>query len=476
MNSRRSALLGVQRPRYQHLPPGKVTSAGREAVELAASAGLVCDDWQEFVLEEALAERRDGKWCAFEVGLIVPRQNGKGSILEVLELASLFLFGAELVIHSAHEFKTAREHFLRMQRLVHASDELFEQVQYIHTGAGAESIGLRNGARLNFVARSRGSLRGFSGDLVVLDEAYSLPVEAVGAMGPALSAMPNPQVWYTSSAPHSDSVVLHNLRKRGMDGDGSRLAFFEWGNDADVDQGDNTFVAYANPAAGSRLSWDNINAERDMLAPLGDEFGRERLGIPAELDLGSGVFGDAWAACIDQDSQPVGNVAFALDVAPDMKFASFAAAGFRDDGIAHIELVERHAGTGWVLGRAQYYAEHYGPIVLDARAPVGGLIQELRDAGVKFVELPDGELPRGCSALQKRVLDGTVRHIGQAPLDNAVSGAAIKPAVDAWRWSRANSRVDISPLVACTIALRWASEPRPAPSKYWSAEELWSNA
>jgi hypothetical protein len=56
-------------------------------------------------------ERADGKWAAFEVGLNVARQNGKGSILEARELAGLFLLGERLIIHSAHEFATSLEAF-----------------------------------------------------------------------------------------------------------------------------------------------------------------------------------------------------------------------------------------------------------------------------------------------------------------------------------------------------------------------------
>jgi hypothetical protein len=66
------------------------------------------DPWQRFVLDRALGESKDGKWSAFEVGLVVPRQNGKGSILEARELAGLFLFDERLILHSAHEFETAR--------------------------------------------------------------------------------------------------------------------------------------------------------------------------------------------------------------------------------------------------------------------------------------------------------------------------------------------------------------------------------
>jgi phage terminase large subunit-like protein len=92
-------LLGAQRPRICSLPESE-SSAGREAVELARMAGLVLDPWEEFVLASALGERQDGQWAAFEVGLVVSRQNGKGAILEARELAGLFLLGERLLIHS----------------------------------------------------------------------------------------------------------------------------------------------------------------------------------------------------------------------------------------------------------------------------------------------------------------------------------------------------------------------------------------
>lgn len=461
------ARLGVQRPRLLRLPPLKTSSAGAEAAELAEGAGLFLDPWQRWVLDEALAERDDGQWAAFECLLIVPRQNGKGGVLEALELAALFLHDVQLVVHSAHQFKTAREHFLRMQRLVRASDDLFSKVDHIWTGAGAEEIGLRNGARLTFVARSRGAARGFSGDLIVLDEAYQLPVEAVDAMIPALSAMPNPQVWYTSSAPHVDSHVLHAKRRQGLDGSNDRLFYAEWGNEADVDINDRDAWAEANPALGIRITEEFIENEQSALSPEG--FARERLGVPSEEDFSAGVFGPGrWAACGDVGSQVEGTVALALDVAPDMAFSSFAAAGYRADGLAHGELVDRHPGTGWVVARAvELHGRWQVPVAVDPKGPVAGLIPDLADAGVEVFELADGQVPKACARLQEKVLDGTFRHVDQRPLNDAAYGAAIRVVGDSWRWSRVSSRVDISPLMAVTVALSCITEPVDLAANVW---------
>jgi len=101
-----SVLRGAGRPRVCNYPV-YASSAGGEAVELAASAGLVLDPWQADILTAALGERADGSWSAFEVAVIVSRQNGKGAVLEARALAGLLLFGEQLVMWTAHELKTA---------------------------------------------------------------------------------------------------------------------------------------------------------------------------------------------------------------------------------------------------------------------------------------------------------------------------------------------------------------------------------
>ena len=168
------------------------------------------------------------KWSAFEVGLVTPRQNGKNGILEARELAGLFLFGERLILHSAHEFKTAQEAFRRVMFLVENNDDLRKRVARVRTSHGEEGIELRDGARLRFIARSTGSGRGFSADCVILDESYALSSEAMGALLPTLSALPNPQVWYTSSAGKRDSTQLMMIRDRGRAGGDPGLAYFEW--------------------------------------------------------------------------------------------------------------------------------------------------------------------------------------------------------------------------------------------------------
>ena len=253
----RVRLLGEQRPRLESVPPADDWSQGGDAVELAGHAGLVLDDWQRHVLRQALATRGT-RWAAFETALICSRQNGKGSLLEALELAGLFLFDdVELILHSAHKFDTAADAFRRVLGLIERNPDFSREVAKVIRSHGSESIELVNGKRLRFIARSSGAGRGFAADLVILDEAFNISDDAMASMLPTLSTRPNPQVWYTSTAGDQGSVQLGRVRDRGVRGGDQSLAFFEWSVDeARYDAADPACWAQANPGLGVRITQD----------------------------------------------------------------------------------------------------------------------------------------------------------------------------------------------------------------------------
>src|SRR5215471_3557271 len=239
-------MIGSQRPRLSSYPQDVAKSSGREEVELAELAGLYVADWQQFCLDKMLSVRSDGTCSGFESLLIIGRQNGKGSILEARELAGLFLFPSDrLQIHTAHEFKTAEEQYLRVKTLVTNTPELSKRGKKfsdahgqegitllpsptIISGPGGRQISRPGEKRLRFLARSAGSGRSFTADFIAYDEAMVLDAARVGAMLPTLSARPNPQVWYTASAGTVNSSQLAAVRRRGVAGSSPALVFLEW--------------------------------------------------------------------------------------------------------------------------------------------------------------------------------------------------------------------------------------------------------
>lgn len=451
MSSVLAAPVGQQLPRVSSAPRS-VRTQGDDAVELAHIAGLDLDPWQQHVLRVSLGERPDGKWSAFEVGLLVPRQNGKGAILEARELAGLFLFGERLILHSAHELKTAIEAFLRIKQLIQETPELDAQVANFYQSNEKTAIELKNGQRLRFVARSSGSGRGFSADLAILDEAYNLPPETLAAILPTMSARPNPQLWYTSSAGMDSSEVLARVRERGTVGD-KRLAFFDWSAPEGADPDDPEMWAVANPGLGIRIHPEFIEAER---AALGDEeFARERLGIWNDPGKGAVIDPRVWVGCADAGSQVEDPVAFAVDVAPMGNAASISLAGRRSDGLFHVEVVRNQRGTDWLVPALQTLRERFAPcaIVLDRAGPAGSVILTLQEQGFDLLLTNSTQMAQACGGLFDAVVNGQLRHIDQPLLNTAVGSARKRSIGEAWGWHRKDVGQDITPLVSTTLAL-----------------------
>lgn len=447
----------VAEPRFLTHPP-QVDSAGPEVVQLAASGGLHLDGWQQHVLDVALGERADGNWAAREVALICPRQNGKGSILEALILASLLLFEERLILYSAHEFKTAQETFLRVKTLIESNEHLSSQIARVYNAHGSEGIELTTGQRLRFVARSKGSGRGFSPQRIILDEALNLGAKAVSALLFSISAQPNAQLWYTSSAPDdsADGAVLRKIMRRGRAGDPG-LAYIEYSADPDADPDEQ--VAQANPGYPHRISDDTIVTERG--ATEVEDYNRERLGI-VNLDENAGkakfwqvIAADQWHGRLRGDASPTGTLGWAVDASPDGRSAAISCSDGRT-----IEVVDHRNDVTWAPHRLLELRgrHHFDEVAIDATGPAGALIPALEELGVPYRRVTLQEHAQACGGFLAAVTGDApdLVHRGQPPLDEAVKHAERRHVTDVWLWTRSKSSGDICPLVSAGLARWWA--------------------
>lgn len=449
----------------------------REAERVLEWAGLELDDWQESFLFESLRADDDGRWAAMEVGCIVPRQNGKGTIEEARQLLGLFVFGERLQIHTAHEFKTCAEHFLRVKGLVEGSDDLFRQVKIIRTGAGEQGIELKTGERLKFLARSRTSGRGFSADTLYFDEAFELPVTTVGSVLPTLSARRNPQLWYLSSAPHFESESLHALLKRAESDDPGSLFLRAWESDPDTRPDDVEAWWRVNPAMGIRIDESFVRNEMRTLCATPEgvaEFTRERLGIREGGDGEAGVVSySRWLELEIPAPSQITSPTWGLAVAPDGSWASVGSAGRLPNGDLYVDNVKFDAGTGWVQEYlTDLLARKKSAIRIDPADSAGAFIRPLREAGVEVIEVESRAYQQACGELLSAIGDKRVRHIGQSCLNRAVAAAGRRDVgkEGGWVWVRPGA-VDISPLKAATLALSGV-EARRAPRIHTYKGEL----
>lgn len=479
-----SELRGAQTPRFE-LTPLFNTSAGDDAVDLAAAAGLVLDPWQEHVLRGSLGETSDGRWVAFECGLVVPRQNGKGSILEARELAGLFLFGEKTIVHTAHLFSTAMEHRQRMESLIcdsplveylkgYAGSKDPKRIPGVKNGGTDVSFTLENGNRLKFLARKGGSGRGFTGDVVVLDEAYDLPDSTVASLMPTMasrSLLGSPQIWYASSAGMPDSDVLRRIRERALrpGEDDNRLYYAEWSVEENSDPDDPLSWAQANPSLGIRMSEQYVADERRTMGD--EEFKRERLGIWAKIGGSSAIPPQMWDACLDEESDPAAEVAFGVDVSPLRDVATISAASVLEDGRVHVEIIDRRAGTAWVADRIEELQKRWKPvaIVFDAASQTAPVVAEKPRLKRFLTGLDARTYAQSCGDFFDAITQSKIAHTGQEELDEAVEACRrSKGGQDLWRWSKHDSTKDITPLVAATLAHHGAvNAERTKSSRKW---------
>jgi hypothetical protein len=470
-------VIGAQTPRVWSVPARAASyEIADEALEwLDEVVGFGLDEWQRLVLRESLAEAQPGTWAATEVGLVVSRQNGKGAILEARELVGLFLLNEPLLIHSAHQFKTAQEHFLRLSARIQDVPELRARLKPksgIRVAAGEQGVELRSGHRLRILARKGGSGRGFSAPFVAFDEAMDLPEATAGDMVPTQSAMPTRQRWYTGSAVdqlvHTEGVMFARVRERGHAGNDPRLLFGEWSLDRARPEDltreemlDDAMIAASNPGYGIRITREAVEEELASLPPRTAAV--ERYGVgdwpPTSTDPEYVIDPDVWGQLADSpddaDAKILDPVCFAFDVTPDRAFSTVAVAGRRADGLAQVEVAKHGRGTDWVPAwLADRQARHQVEKVLCAGHNSAGLEHLVVAAGVTDLEiLSTTEEAKACGHLVDLVDGQQLRHLADELLDAALMGATRRPLADAWAWDRRAATVVISPLVAATAAL-----------------------
>lgn len=453
------------------LTPKAQANQWEDVRDLCKAYGLVLDAWQENVLRASLGERADGRWAATRVGVAVPRQNGKTAIFEARELAGLLLFGEELLIHSAHLVATALEGFDRIKGYFENYDDLRRKVRRIREANGDQQVEMMTGQRLMFKARARGGIRGFSPDVLLLDEAQILPERAWSAMLPAMSARPNPQAWLAGTAPRDEDVLSRDaatftlLREAAKVGSDRRLCWMEWGCEGPMpDVTDRKLWARVNPAYGHRIGSDAIADELHSSSP--EMFAVERLNYWGNPDaaLGGGVFDMAeWAKLANAAAKQPTQATLAIDVSPNQASASIGVAASGSDGKTLV-MSQTQAGTAWVVPalRKMLAERDIAEVALFPGSQTAVLIPELASAGIDYTALTSRDVGQACGYFQKAVRERTIEHVAQPDLDAAVANATTRWSGEVEVWNRRERTIDISAVVAVSIAAsRWGATAEP---------------
>lgn len=411
-----------------------------------------------------MGERADGKWASRLVGVSSPRQNGKSQLIVARAMAGVLLFDEQTIICSAHQTDTAREVFQRLLDIIDANPSVSKRVDTVMRALNREYIRFKGGQTIRIKARSVSGSRGFSADCLLLDEAQILGRPAWSSILPTMSARENPQAWLlgTPPTPQDDGEVFGQLRDQGIAKTGRGLAYLEWSAEPTESFDDPEVWARANPAYGSRIHREAIEAERSAMSD--EQFGMERLGIWNAESHVQVIDPAAWSDAGDSSSMPVERLTLAIDVPPGRGMASVSLAGRRADGRWHVELDQQKNGVDWIAPwvRERAARNHLHAVVVDE---MSGLVENRRgrnylvgtDVTVTLAAAEGRDMAIACAKFYDAVMDGSVKHPDQPQMNVALSVARKRPLGAGWAWNRKDATSDITPVVAATLAL-WGAQ------------------
>jgi Phage Terminase len=453
---RNAKLLGSTEPRLWTRPLRALTpqtSAGFALCEWAdENLDIKLLPYQRWLFEHALELNPDGSYRFRTVCLLVARQQGKSTALKVLTLWRMLRDDARLILGTSTNLDTALEAFLGAVELAADSPTIAGEFGKPRLANGQQQLTALNGARYKIAAANRRAARGLSVDLAVLDELREhRDWSAWSAISKTTNARPKGQRWAVSNAGDADSVVLNHLRAAALDGDDS-IGLFEWSAPDDCDLDDRAAWAAACPALGYLVSEETIAADlgTDPPAVFRTEVLCQRVtSLDTLFDL------DAWDDCADRSGtleSSRSRVCAAVDVAPDLRHVTLAAAASQEDGRTRAEIVaawdsvpEARAALPALLARVKPRR-----LALSPGPAVGALGLDLRPLKAAKV-LTVAEVAEACAGLVEQVASRRLLHNGDPLASTHVAGATRLPVGDAFRFARRDGHVDAAYALALAV-------------------------
>lgn len=435
-------LVGVEQPRL-FTPPRveltKDTSAGFEVIAFGRIVlGVALDPWQCWFLIHALELNADGTFRFRTVLLLVARQNGKTTVMQVLTLWAMYVRGM-FVVGTAQDLTVAREAWDAIRFRIRDDPELASHAPrgYISTANGKEAIRLANGARYILKPTTADAGRGIPGvGLVLMDELRThLDWNAWAALSNTTMAVPNAIIVGMSNAGTDESVVLNDLRELALAGTDDSLFLAEYSAAPECNLDDREGWRQANPSLGrGRLTERALESAMRKAPPA--IFRTENLCQRVET-IDTALDSQAWRASRDP-----------VDVSAWREAPMYGGLDVSRDG-AHVTLtISAAAGDGrvrvWVAKAWQSVDQARAdlPAVLEAlklkrlvwcpSGPAAELAAVVRAAGrrpkskrgMELVEVAGVALSEACMGLAGAVRGRLVLHQGDPLLDAQIAGCA----------------------------------------------------
>ena len=460
-----SVFSPISTPRI-HSPLNDLPSRGFELIDFAdqiISGGFM--PWQKWLAEHSLKVKPDGRYYHPVTVATVARQNGKSTYMMARIMMGLFHWDESLQVSTAHRLVTSLEQFRAIVQIIEENADLANQVKRIRWQHGAEEIQTMKGNR--FIIKAGGSAaRGLSKpETVHMDEIREMhDMETFASMRYTLMAAKNPQVNCFSTAGDSHSIVLNQLRDRGLAaaaGAADDVGYFEWSAPTDELSLEN--AAFANPGLNITIHPDNIRAVFNDPPDVVQTEVLNRWVTTISAVIGT----KEWQSCgdesIDLDEDKL--TWMAIDISPDRRNAALVAAQKLGDESFVIKLLHTWENTIQLDDRAiandaAAYCRKY-PIeyLLYSRRTTGAIAARMLPAGIPIHDM-DKDYPQACDELLGAINSGRLKHRNQAALtEQMLSAVQLRRGDGGWVIGRRASQTSVAAAVAAALCTHFATRP-----------------
>lgn len=477
---------GVTTPRIFTRPVRELTpesSRGFEVIRFARDVlKIQLLPWQEWLLIHMLETRDDGTLRFRKALVIVGRQNGKTLMAAVLMTFWLYVDAGRwpeklaehdfVIVNAAQKLDIAMKPWRQLRAWGGPDDPkigvapervpMLQDFTYMPRMVNGE-VALRTHGGASALPRTFDGARGHSAARIILDELREqYDFEGWSSIEKSANAMFDSLLVAFSNAGTAKSAVLKNVRDRChglVDDPASEWFIAEWSAEPDARLDDPAAFAQANPSAGFVPGMTVEGLMRSAAQAPDESVERiEVLGQWISARVRPLLSVAAWEACADSGSQiaPGSELALAVDVDADRKYSAVSVAGFRDDGLPHVECVAHRAGILWAVRFAEQVraAQGVDRIAIRSRgAAASELVAPFEEAGFDVVKVEGPLDGQAAGQFEDAVLAGAVRHRDQGPLNEAVAGTQAAVVGGVRVFERRGAAVSTSPVIACAYAL-----------------------
>jgi hypothetical protein len=455
---------GVTEPRIWTQSPD-LPSYGIQFIEFCESIGFKLLPWQMFLAHEICKVGEDDKWYFKEVGVIISRQNGKSTFMQLMILWRMYALEQKLQVHTAHKLTTSSEIFWKIDNAIQDNANLIDRFGKKYESKGSQEIKLKTGERY-LVRANNSASRGIAApDTVYMDEVREFHDDEVwSSLRYTQMATPNPQTLIFSNAGDQHSVILNRLRERGLaaaSGADDKIGWFEWSAEPGCDIRDKNAWMQANPSAGYTISLENLEAA------MSDEESIVRTELLCQWVsvVNPAISPTNWTASADKnlklDKEEM--TWLAIDLSPDRKAGALIAAQQKGDKI-HVALLRTWTNPVNLDAKqiandiADEVRKYQTETVAYSRQTSAAIAALLSPAGISCTPIDGALYGQACDEMLSAITSDRLRHPDQDEFNRQVLSAVKLPFKDGgWYLGRKVSNATICAAVAMAMTCHFAT-------------------